>query len=199
MAVSLEASIRTCKVDQSYANRVESDRFLNPASMMCNIWNGMDTSGRRVPVDTFMTKRAGCNSAEDRVVVENSLRPQYMEYINLSANGIDGAIYGSDGGSKEIYGDTMPWVESGARDDRFNYPLNKEACVNGSCGSGGACANNVNNITGNFGLQFSADVYPSCGYMPYAQAMSQQQQALRKRQALQEGYLGNYYRNASGF
>ncbi len=199
MSVSLESSLRTCKVDQSYANRVESDRFLNPANMMCPIWNGMDTAGRRVSPDSFWTKNPGCNSAEDRVVVENNLRPQYMEYINLSANGINGAIYGSDGGSRELYGDTMPWVEAGARDSRFNYPVNKEACVDGSCGGGGSCYDNVNNITGNFGLQLSGDIMPSCGYVPYAQAMAQEQQALRKRAALQEGYLGNHYRRASGF
>ena len=28
--MSLEAAIRTCKVDPAYANKVESDRFLNP-------------------------------------------------------------------------------------------------------------------------------------------------------------------------
>ena len=91
-AISLEAAIRTCKVDTGWANKVESDRFLNPNNMVCPIWNGVDLTGRRVCPDSFYTKRAGCNSAEDRVVVENAQRPQYMEYINLSANGIDGAI-----------------------------------------------------------------------------------------------------------
>jgi hypothetical protein len=57
----------------------------------------------------------------------------------------------------------------------------------------------VTNVTGNFGLQLSSDVYPSCGYYPYAQAMAQEQQALRQQQALQEGYYGNYYKNSSGF
>ena len=81
-SISLEGSIRTCKVDTGYANKVESDRFLNPENMVCPIWNGVDLTGRRVCPDSFYTKSAGCNSAEDRVVVENNLRPQYAEYVN---------------------------------------------------------------------------------------------------------------------
>jgi hypothetical protein len=175
--ISLEAAIRTCKVDTAYANKVESDRFLNPENMVCPIWNGMDSAGRRVSPDSYYTKRAGCNSAEDRVVVENNQRPQYMEYINLSANGIDGSIYGN----------TMPWVEVGANRAQFSYTDNTSD------------PNNVNNITGNFGKQLSASVYPACGYYPYAQAMAQEEQVKRQQQALQEGYWANNYRMSSGF
>ena len=71
-ALSLEASIRTCKVDTGWANKMESDRFLNPNLMVCPVWNGFDTAGRMVAPDSFWTKNAGCNSAEDRVVVENA-------------------------------------------------------------------------------------------------------------------------------
>ena len=110
--------------------------------MVCPIWNGVDTSGRTVCPDSFWTKNAGCNSAEDRVVVENNQRPQYMEYINLSANGIDGAMYGN----------TMPWTEVGKTTQSLN---------------------DLNNITGNFGSQFGANVYPACGYYPYQQALNQ--------------------------
>ncbi len=88
-AISLESAIRTCKVDTAWANKVESDRFLNPAEMMCPMWNGFDTAGRPVAPDSFMTKTAGCAYATDRVVVENNVsRPQYMEYVTLNANGI---------------------------------------------------------------------------------------------------------------
>ena len=77
MSISLEAAIRTCKVETGWANRVESDRFLNPNNMVCPIWNGMDLTGRNVCPDSFYTKSAGCNSASDRVVVENNVsRPQ---------------------------------------------------------------------------------------------------------------------------
>ena len=92
-SVSMESAIRTCKVDTAWANKIESDRFLNPDNMVCPLWNGIDTSGRAACPDSFYTKQAGCNSAEDRVVVENSVsRPQYMEYINLNAIGVQGDI-----------------------------------------------------------------------------------------------------------
>ena len=93
-SVSLESALRTCKVDTAYASRIQSDRFQNPNIMVCPIWNGMDTAGRSVCENSFYTKRGGCNNATDRVDVENSVsRPQYMEYITLSANGIAGNIY----------------------------------------------------------------------------------------------------------
>lgn len=88
--ISLEKSIRTCKVDTSWANKLESDRFLNPNLMMCPSWNGVDTTGRVVCPDSYYTKRAGCNSALDRVLTENAQRPQYIEYVNLNAAGIRG-------------------------------------------------------------------------------------------------------------
>ena len=69
--------------------------------MVCPVWNGKDTAGREVCQDSFNTKRGGCNSATDRVEVENNVsRPQYMEYITLSANGIAGNIYGNQ--SKDV-------------------------------------------------------------------------------------------------
>ena len=81
-------------MDTASAARIESDRFLNPKMVVCPTWTGRDLSGRQVTADSFMTKTAGCASAEDRVMVENSLRPQYSEYINLDVNeGIRGKIY----------------------------------------------------------------------------------------------------------
>ena len=103
MSISLESALRTCKVDTAWASRIESDRFLNPNNMVCPVWNGMDTAGREVCQDSFQTKRGGCNSATDRVEVENNVsRPQYMEYITLSANGIAGNIYGNQM-PKDVY------------------------------------------------------------------------------------------------
>lgn len=169
-AISLEAALRTCKVDTGWANKIESDRFLNPNNMMCPIWNGVDTAGRAACPDSFWTKRAGCNSATDRIVVENNVsRPQYMEYINLSANGIAG----------NIYGDTMAWNKSGAATKDIR---------------------NIDNITGRFGLvtDYRANVYPSCDIYPYQQAMAQEQQANRNGQAMQMGYESYARRYASG-
>ena len=93
MSIGLEGALRTCKVDTGWASRIQSDRFENPNLMVCPVWNGRDLSGRPVCADSFYTKRAGCNSALDRVDVENYQRPQYMEYINLDAAGIYANIY----------------------------------------------------------------------------------------------------------
>jgi hypothetical protein len=41
-----------------------------------------------------MTKSIGCNSASDRIEVENYQRPQYVEYVNLTSAGIAGEFYG---------------------------------------------------------------------------------------------------------
>jgi len=89
-SLSLEASLRTCKVETGWANKVQSDRFLNPNNMLCPLWNGVDNAGRDICPQSFVTKSAGCNSASDRVVVENHLRPNYTEYVTLSAGGIAG-------------------------------------------------------------------------------------------------------------
>lgn len=94
--ISIEAATRTCKVDTASAARIESDRFLNPNLVMCPNWTGKDLTGRTVCPDSFYTKRAGCNSAADRVIVENNLRPAYFEYINLSAAGIRDQMYGEN-------------------------------------------------------------------------------------------------------
>ena len=82
--VNLESALRTCKVDTAYQQRIQSDRFLNPKNLVCPVWNGLDTAGRVACADSFYTKREGCNSAEDRVGVENIQRPQYMQYISDS-------------------------------------------------------------------------------------------------------------------
>ncbi len=94
--ISIEASTRTCKVDTASAARSESDRFLNPNLVVCPNWTGFDLAGRQVCADSFYTKRAGCNSAADRVIVENQLRPQYYDYINLSDEGLRGQLYGDN-------------------------------------------------------------------------------------------------------
>ena len=91
--ISLEGAVRTCKVNTAWANRIQSDRFENPRLMVCPTWSGQDNAGRPVSADSYMTKSAGCNSALDRVDVENYQRPQYMEYMGLDAAGINGQFY----------------------------------------------------------------------------------------------------------
>lgn len=92
--ISLENSIRTCKVETGSASRLESDRFLNSCNVTCPVWNGQDSAGRFVCEDSFYTKSPGCNSAVDRVDVENYQRPQYFDYVNLDGYGIQGNLYG---------------------------------------------------------------------------------------------------------
>ena len=169
-SLSLEAAIRTCKVDTSWANRVESDRFFNPNHMVCPVWNGMDSAGRNVCPDSYVTKTAGCNSAEDRVMVENNQRPQYMEYVNLSAQGFQ----------SDLYEDNMPWSNVGASKKNMSQVR--------SCPG-----------YGNYGLQMDAQALAPCAYSQYNQAMAQQQQDQRKIQAGQQGYGCQVKRQQSGF
>jgi hypothetical protein len=169
-SVSLESALRTCKVNTGWADRVESDRFLNPNNMVCPVWNGVDTAGRQVCADSYYTKRAGCNSAEDRVAVENNVsRPQYMEYITLAANGIRG----------NIYGNVMSHTDSVMRSKDLQ---------------------NVHKLTGQFGnvTGFGAEIYPGCGLNRYRDAMSQQAQQMRQAQASQHGHEAYTTRNMAG-
>jgi hypothetical protein len=63
--------------------------------MVCIPWNGLNNKGQEVSPDSFYTKTPGCDSAEDRVMVENAQRPNYMSYVTLGAQGIQGDIYGN--------------------------------------------------------------------------------------------------------
>jgi hypothetical protein len=168
---SLESAIRTCKIDPAWASRVQSDRFLNPGNMVCPLWNGYDGAGRPACADSFNTKNAGCNSAEDRVFVENYQRPQYVEYINLGSGGIQGSFYGP----------TPPFSMTSW--DKMKASSDLHA---------------VNNITGNYGMQFGANVHPSCGVHQYSRAMAQNEEALRKFSSFNNAYRSNYMKNASG-
>jgi hypothetical protein len=170
--ISLEGSIRTCKVDTGYANKIYSDRFLNPCNMVCPQWNGYDTSGRPACPDSFMTKQAGCNSAEDRVYVENYQRPRYVEYVNLDAGGIDGEFYGTNTPNTMNQWDSMKGVSD---------------------------LRGINCITGNFGQQFGSSVFPNCGVHQYSRAMAQNQETLRKYSALNTGYNSNAMKSTCGF
>lgn len=174
--ISLEGSLRTCKVDTAWANRIQSDRFENPSLMVCPVWNGFDNAGRPVCADSFVTKSPGCNSSLDRVYVENSLRPQYMEYINLDAEGIRANIYKSP----EDY--NMYHYDAGIRT---------------------AGLQNVPKITGRFGnVDATTALYPSCNIYPYPKAQEQEAgyaEWARKAQAAQHGFQGHQFKKASGF
>jgi hypothetical protein len=157
-SLSLQKSVRTCTVDVGYANRIQSDRFLNPAQMVCPLWNGLNSTGQEVCPDSYNTKQAGCNSAVDRVVVENGLRPDYISYVTLNAGGIHGDIYG---GNVEAHQNTL-------EQERLMQTRNK--------------------ITGNFGSQhMSTRRNTSCTSDAYSNAMANMAQTQRQKNSLQHG------------
>lgn len=169
--ISLEKSIRSCKVDPSWANKLQSDRFLNPNLMLCPPWNGVDTSGRPACWDSYYTKTPGCNSASDRVIVENALRPQYIEYVNLDAAGIRGGL---DCGNSSRYPDTI-------------------------CGDN--TMKNVHQYTGQFGVDsgFKSNIYPSClSCQNYPSDRAYQSQDMRNAQFQYQGAKNQYYQGKAG-
>jgi hypothetical protein len=133
--LNLESALRTCKVDTAYQQRIQSDRFLNPKNLVCPVWNGLDTAGRVACADSFYTKREGCNSAQDRVGVENILRPQYMQYISDSLGNSYNNNSPTPGAAKSDVG-----VEGFMDFDTEGKDYSK--------------------ITGNFGGQLAHNVYP---------------------------------------
>jgi hypothetical protein len=171
MSISLEGSIRTCKVDQGWASRVESDRFLNPNLMVCPTWNGVDQYGRFVQPDSYYTKNAGCESAEDRVLVENALRPMYAEYVTLDAKGLEGAWDGQ-ANYQNLYGAQDSQVEQNA-------------------------ISNLSRITGNAGVGFRAAIQGSCAYTA-GDSQGQMSQMQRQMNKAQSGYMSNVYKVRGG-
>lgn len=171
--LSLEGALRTCKVNTGWANRIQSDRFENPNLMVCPVWNGVDLAGRPVCADSFYTKRAGCNSAEDRVIVENAVsRPQYIEYLNLDAAGITAPLYGSVNMSKADMGVQMREKQE------------------------------VPQVTGGFGLVNNAGfgtLQSTCNINAYEQAQAQEAKENRMAQSLQLGMQNAALQQSSGF
>ena len=111
---SLLSSIQTYKVDQSAAARLQSDRFENSAINPCQTWTGYDSAGRPVAQDTFYTMQEGCDSADARIDVENALRPNYSEYIYLSADAIANGGNVPNQGRRENYGPAGSYSRLGA-------------------------------------------------------------------------------------
>lgn len=183
--ISLTGSLRTCKVDQGWAPRIQSDRFENPELLVCPVWSGYDNANRPVCVDSFYTKSPGCNSPLDRVDVENYLRPQYMEYINLDAEGFR---YNQDIKMK---------------DTKEGYSCNN-ADTDMSCYNAGIRTiglEQLPKITGNFNVPNGAQVYPRCGSYPQNRAMKQEAvvaQQHRQLEAVQHATQSNSMRGSSG-
>ena len=130
--LSLTSSIKTCNMDVGYADKIQSARFQDPNLMLCPVWNGYNTAGQPVCADSFYTKREGCNSALDRVSVENNLRPQYAEFINLNTKG-----YTDD----QMYSNNKHQSDQMLQNQSVEYS---------------------NNNLPNFGTQFSSVTYKRC-------------------------------------
>lgn len=167
--ISLEGSIRTCKIDTSWADKIQSDRFLNPNQMVCPVWNNVDSAGRFSSPNAFMSKTAGCNTAADRVDVENSLRPQYIEYVNLDAAGIQGGL---DCGKRNFSQDNI-------------------------CNQNTMDA--IHEQTGQFGLQtdFSQNIMPNC--VSCRDSRGSQEQNMRAMQFAKQANRVRTNKKSSGF
>lgn len=156
MSISLSKSVASCKVNTAWSNRIQSDRFLNPQQAVCIPFSGKDLTGRSVAPDSFYTKSAGCNSAQDRVVVENMLRPQYSDYITLNMGaGLAGDIYSN------------PEAQMGERETEATMAENYQR-------------------TGNFGKDFRSFTQPTtCKVNSYEKAMAQQSFGNRQAETFQ--------------
>lgn len=167
--ISLQASVKTCSVDTGMANRIQSDRFQNPNNMVCIPWDGRDLTGRSVCPDSWYTKREGCNSAEDRVLVESDLRPKYFNYVTLSAGGLDG----------NIYGNVSAAVDSASR----NQYIQSRGDVTGHFNSS---------------FSADLYEASSCSLNAYERAMAQMAQNGRAQNAMQNGFKAASYKSCGG-
>lgn len=171
MSISLEKSVRTCSVNVGEANRIQTDRFMNPNNMVCIPWNGINNKGQEVSPDSFWTKTPGCDSAEDRVMVENALRPKYSSYVTLGAQGINGDFYGRS--EDDHFRDSMGR-------DKFDQSRNK--------------------LSGNFGKQWGANVaFQGCTIGAYERNQAMAAQEARGQTFMQNGYMARNGMQAAGF
>ena len=115
MSISLTGSLQTCSVNTGYSSKLQSDRYENPNNLLCPLWNGLDQYGRAVSYDSYYTKSPGCESALDRVAVENYQRPQYSEFIALDAQGyLNPAALGAPISTRENYQKTTELMRAQA-------------------------------------------------------------------------------------
>lgn len=189
--ISLEASVRTCKVNTGWANRIQSDRFENSNLMMCPVWNERDLTGRKVCEDSFWTKREGCNSALDRINVENDQRPQYAEYITLDTSGYRADMYDDMKPGVELYRPRMEHYVKGMEKNM------SEAEASLGCDT----LANTHKYTGQFGYVtgFRQNVEPTCSIYPYEYAMSSMAQQQRNQQGMAQGSKSESYRSSGGY
>lgn len=100
MSLSITKALRVPKVSAQYAANAESERFQDPRFNVCPVWNGQDNLGRGVSYYSFDSVTAGCHSAEQRIDIENALRPNYHPYLNTDGIDADSQQYASSFGGR---------------------------------------------------------------------------------------------------
>jgi hypothetical protein len=167
--ISLTGSVRTCKIDPAYASKIQSDRFLNSNNLICPTWHGFENAGRQAHPYTFNSKTAGCNSSEDRVFIENIQRPQYVEYVNLNNNGIEGDL----GGKNVDYTQTQ-WSQMKRNETLYGNPQ------------------------ANYGVQYASHLHPNCGLYQYAKGMQANSELNRQAAFIKHASTNDKFRNMAG-
>jgi hypothetical protein len=93
MSISLTSALTIPKVSQDYASNVASSRFQDPSQSIYPAYMGQDNMGRQAHPDTYVTLTAGASNPLARIVVENSHRASYHQFLN--ADGIEGDFQNS--------------------------------------------------------------------------------------------------------
>ena len=143
---SVTSSIRSCRINQGQATMVQSDRYNNPRSKVCPVWNGIDNTGRPVSENSMNIKSAGCSDPTDRIAIENENRPQYSLIITANKDITSSSSANSAGttAAKKI-----PYASIIAANDL------KKSTTN----------------VGSYGMQAVSNVASSCGAYHYARGM----------------------------
>jgi hypothetical protein len=103
------------------------------------VWNGLDTFGRIVAFDSFYTKAPGCQSAEDRVVVENQQRPRYFEFVTLDAQGFQ---------NPAVFSGVVPSTESYKKQETLYRAIANTTVENQNGSTGVQTSRQINQNTG---------------------------------------------------
>jgi len=90
--LSLEGSLKTCKVSAGMAPQVFSDRIIGGLdSRVCPMPRPYDDYGREANIMSLTNKSAGCNDPLELVAREiEVVRPRYFQFINLNPEGVFG-------------------------------------------------------------------------------------------------------------
>jgi hypothetical protein len=76
------------RVNTGWADKFHSDRVLNPNEMICPVPLNTELLGRDADPNSRLTKAPGCNSALDRVNIENKQRSSLVNSASLDPRGI---------------------------------------------------------------------------------------------------------------